>query len=192
MAMLIAIVALTTLVAALALSASGRQDRTAPFVRPSVVPVISPPMASLPFDPCRPPTARTVIRLQSGFDPASAYGRIAYRSGMEIRAVDPVDPARDVLLVPSLDADPSMWSADGSRLLMIGAGKSFPNELTGPVVLTSDGQARMLTDSGLGSFAPDGKTVVYETFGTGLCYVQADGTGYELLTFDLGEPLDGG
>ena len=60
-----------------------------------------------------------------------------------------------------------------------------------PIVLRLGGPATRLTDSGFGSFSPDGATVVYASPGGGLCYVTPDGSFRETLAFDPAEPMDG-
>jgi WD40-like Beta Propeller Repeat len=149
------------------------------------------PSPSLPFDPCRPGAILAAPGSRPGFDPETVRGRIAYRADTEIRAVDPARP-QDVLVIdPGLRADPTSWSADGTRLLLLGESPEFGTALLAAGVLSSDGSIVRLTDWGTGSFAPDGKTIVYSVPGGGLCRASADGSSSELLAFDMAEPLDG-
>jgi Tol biopolymer transport system component len=144
------------------------------------------------WDPCRPPQNPMVSVSGTGFDTAAVHGWIAYRSGTAIMAVDPAEPEKRVVLVPSLQADPTFWSRDGRRLLFVGEAVGSPVGQPAPIVLDSDGSAIRLTDWGWGAFSPDGSTVVYSVPGGGLCLVGSDGSAPQLLAFDLAEPLDGG
>ena len=189
---LLVVVAVIAVAAALALPRGPRRDVGGPFVMPSVIPVIPSPLPSMLFDPCRPTESQRLRLPRDGFDPIDMRGRIAYRVGREIRAVLPTDPSNVVVVDADLDAEPAMWSTDGTRLLLNGREDAWPNGIGGPVVLRSDGTATLVSDDGLGSFSPDGKTVVYLAPGGGLCYVNADGTSPRLLAFDMAEPLDGG
>jgi Tol biopolymer transport system component len=109
-------------------------------------------------------------------EPAASFkdvsGLIAYRSGSEIRAVDPADPGQtislgsfhecpfgQVYLNRCGDGDPIGWSLDGTRLLV-----SIQIEGTGSsiYVLGDDGaRTRLSKETHWGAFSPDGSQVVY-------------------------------
>jgi Tol biopolymer transport system component len=164
-----------------------------PTVMRTLDPRLSPsPEGTFVWDPCRPPQNPTVSVSGTGFDARTVHGWIAYRSGTSIMAVDPAEPEKRVVLAPSLQADPTFWSRDGSRLLLVGEAIGSPLGQPAPVVLDSDGSALRLTDWGWGAFSPDGTTVVYSVPGGGLCLVGSDGSAPQLLAFDMAEPLDGG
>ncbi len=115
-------------------------------------------------------------------------GWIAYRTGSEIRAVDPADPAQTVSigsfhecpfgqmwLNRCGDGDPVGWSRDGTRLLV-----SIQIEGTGSslYVLGDDGsRTRLSNETHWGAFSPDGSEVVYSRggFGRGPYLVDAEG-----------------
>jgi hypothetical protein len=142
--------------------------------------------------PCLPASYPTIPGSPTGFDSATLHGWIAYRSGKAVMAVDPTNPEKRVVLVPSLNADPTSWSADGNRVLLVGVAAGSPASFPASIVLGSDRSAIQLTGWGLGSFSPDGNTVVYSVPGSGLCLVGSDGSARQALAFDMAEPLDGG
>ncbi len=151
------------------------------------------PKGSFAFDPCGPPQYPTAFSASgTGFDAGAVRGWIAYRSGTSIMATDPANPEHTIVLDRSLQADPTSWSPDGSRLLLVGAGIGSPEGLPSVLVLESKGSAIRLANWGSGSFSRDGKTVVYSVPGGGLCLAGSDGSAPQLLAFDLAEPLDGG
>jgi Tol biopolymer transport system component len=150
------------------------------------------PSGPYAFEPCTPTDNPRTSGSKKGFDAAALRGWIAYRDGNVVKAVDPAEPENEVVLEESLLADPSSWSPDGRRLLLMDAATVAPANYAATIVLNSDGSAIRLTDWALGSFSPDGNTVVYSVPGGGLCLVGSDGNGRQLLAFDAGEPLDGG
>jgi hypothetical protein len=143
-------------------------------------------------DLCQPPDYPTIPGSRTGFDAPAIHGWIAYRSDEAIMAVDPTKPEQRVVLEPSLKADPTSWSSDGSRLLLVGLANGRPAGFPASTILGSDRSAIQLTGWGLGSFSPDGNTVVYSVPGGGLCLVGSDGSARQALAFDWAEPLDGG
>ena len=170
-----------------------------PSSRPVPTPMRTPdirlrpaPTGSFGFNPCGPARLPTVSLSGTGFDAAAVHGWIAYRSGTSIMAVDPANPEHTVVLEPSLQADPTFWTRDGSRLLLVGEAVGSPVGQPAPIVLDSDGSARRLTDWGWGAFSSDGNTVVYSVPGGGLCLIGSDGSAPQLLAFDMAEPLDSG
>jgi hypothetical protein len=148
------------------------------------------PEGSFVWEPCRPPQDPTVSVSGTGFDAAAVHGCIGYRDGAAIMAVDPAEPENRVVLEASLRADPTFWSRDGRRLLLVGEAIGSQFGQPAPIVLDSDGSARRLTDWGWGAFSPDGSTVVYSVPGGGLCLVGSDGSAPQVLAFDMGEQLD--
>ena len=149
------------------------------------------PSGPYAFEPCIPTDNPGTAGSKKGFDAAALRGWIAYRDGNVVKAVDPAEPENEIILEESLLADPSSWSPDGRRLLLMDASTVAPANYVATIVLNSDGSAIRLTDWALGSFSPDGNTVVYSVPGGGLCLVGSDGSGRQLLAFDAGEPLDG-
>lgn len=99
-------------------------------------------------------------------------GLIAYRSGSEIRAVDPADPGQTISL--GFYGGPVGWSLDGTRLL-----SSIQSEGTGSslYVLGDDGSRTLLSkETHWGAFSPDGSQVVYSHGGwRGPYIVDTDG-----------------
>jgi hypothetical protein len=106
---------------------------------------------------------------------ADVHGWIAYRSGSEIRAVDPADPGQTISLgsfqvkcppgiyLNRCGGDPIGWSLDGTRLLV-----SIQIEGTGSslYVLGDDGTTTRLSKHiHWGAFSPDGSQVVYSRGG---------------------------
>ena len=138
-------------------------------------------------------------------------GWIAFRSGEDLVAVDPANPANRVSFGSSGGADPIGWSADGTRLLLRphpeqvaeffdggwGIGTSATTSPLDFYVLSSDGSRTRLTRSGngatWGSFSPDGTNVVFACCGSepGPYIVDADGEQSRLLgdPRPSGEPL---
>jgi hypothetical protein len=168
-----------------ALLQSGRQPQIGPSPRP--VPASASPESTTYYDFCRMPPDRTAPHGGPGFDVTQVRGRIAYRAGSAVMAVDPADPVESVVLAPTLDADPQEWSRDGTRLLL---GRGEPGSMSvGTYVLTSSGLTTKLADGALGSFDPTGETVVLAFIGGGLCLVRSSGDDYRLLQYDIGEPL---
>ncbi|MEA2498546.1 MAG: TolB protein [Actinomycetota bacterium] len=131
---------------------------------------------------------------------AEVGGWIAYRSGSEIRAVDPANPTETRLIASSKEADPIGWSLDGGRLLLrphpepmvsyvdggwqIGWEQPespldlFVLDSSGSRTRLTRGNGRSDTPSGTwGSFSPDGRNVVYACCGgaPGPYIIDADG-----------------
>jgi hypothetical protein len=130
------------------------------------------------------------------------HGWIAYRSGSEIRAVDPADPGRTAPL-GSLhvcpfgpggrcgDGDPIGWSLDGMRLLVSiqtteGIGESLH-------VLEGDGtRTELRTNTSWGALSPDGSEVAYSSGDRrGPYIVDVDGGTPRSLADPCGRNLEG-
>jgi len=159
--------------------------------------------------PAASPTPSPSVVQPSTFE--DVHGWIAFRSGEDLLAVDPANPANRVSFGRSRGADPIGWSADGTRLLLRPQPEQIPEffdggwwigtaETTSPLdgfVLNSDGSRTRLTDdrgfgteATWGSFSPDGTKVVYACCGSqpGPYIVDADGGRPRLL----GEPRPDG
>lgn len=135
---------------------------------------------------------------------ADVHGWIAYRSGSDIRAVDPTNPKETLVIGSSMEADPIGWSRDGRRLLLRPhpeqqvfyadggwqIGSEQPESPYDLFVLNSNGSRTRLTrgngdeQSGTwGSFSPDGRKVAYACCGgaPGAYIIDADGGQPRLL-----------
>ena len=104
-------------------------------------------------------------------------GWIAFRSGDNLVAVDPANPAHKVSFAPSLGGDPIGWSADGTQLLLLphpepviffhdGMWWISGGPPRGGSVVHADGSRTEFSWATWGSFSPDGTKVVYATSGT--------------------------
>ena len=106
---------------------------------------------------------------------ASVHGYITYSDGSEIWAVDPNHPANRTSLGPSQGLRPTVWSGDGSRLLLR---TRVSNAYIGDLyVMNADGcQTRLTSDglSGPGAFSPDATKVLFSR-DDGLYVVDAKG-----------------
>jgi hypothetical protein len=162
-----------------------------PTARASHSPSTSASPRAIPTpDLCRPSSILAKPGSRQGFDPASVRGRIAYRESREVRAVDAARP-QDVLAIdPNLVSNPTSWSPDGTRLLLNGTSPAYGDGPYPSYVLNTDGSLVQL-DGGVGSYSPDGKTIVYANPGLGLCRASTDGTSSALVVFDRSEPMDG-
>jgi Tol biopolymer transport system component len=114
---------------------------------------------------------------------AQGGGRITYRSGDEIVAVDPADPT-DTLALDRSSLEPVAWSPDGARML------AYDPRDEDLYVVDPDGSRIRLTDSGgtySGSFSADGSTIAYGKVSgrfaddDGLYLIGSDGSGRTLL-----------
>jgi WD40-like Beta Propeller Repeat len=160
-----------------------------PTPKEPIVRVIPSPQGTVFFDPCV-PSEDPAMRTGYGFDPGAVRGWIAYGDGTRILAVNPTSPDDKVVLKSAIDADPTSWSRDGNRLLVVGdeEGSRFGDR--SPIVLGSDGSGTRVSKGGIGAFSPDGSMVVFAVPGGGLCYASPDGNYREFLAFDMSEPFD--
>lgn len=128
---------------------------------------------------------------------APISGWIAYTNnrgyGPGIWAVEPLpsdDPAREGVYGKD-GSTPVAWSSDGTELLITRQGATMIKEL---VILHADGTETAVlsgTDVGDASISPDGRRVVYTSFGlerppSGLYVVDADGGPSEVLVDSAG------
>jgi hypothetical protein len=150
-------------------------------------PHVSPtPIGSLAFQPCTPTTI--LEPAGNSFDPGKLQGRITYRVDARVLAIDPVNSTAPIELSASIPSDPRSWSADGTRLALIGGPQWMPHRQA--VILSPDGSVMRVADNGDPSLSPDGRIVVYAVTSGGLCLVNTDGSSPRLLKYDPSEPFD--